>query len=175
MCVCVCVCVRACVCACVRVCVSPQYHSLSFAMQFVCIDAYRSSPQLWSCQDFAPILLDLCPKLSPLCLVWVPCADPEGGDRGSGPPPPSIRNLKILPKKCNFGIFWGVAPPPGLRQYFAILVGPPLVKMSGSAHGFEPRSGHVRQTKFCVRWFCFSRGSPVFVPPTDWCVSYELK
>ena len=48
------------------------------------------------------------------------------------------RNLKILPKKGNFGIFWGLDPP-RLGQYFTILVGPHLVKMSGSAH-----EGHSR-------------------------------
>ena len=32
----------------------------------------------------------------------------RGGDRGSGTP----LNLKILPKKGNFGIFWGLDPPP---------------------------------------------------------------
>ena len=56
----------------------------------------------------------------------------------SGPPPP--RNLKILPKKLILGFFfWGGVDPPRLRQYFTILVGPPLVKMSGSAHEGHPR------------------------------------
>ena len=65
---------------------------------------------------------------------------PVNAHRGSGSPPP--RNLKSLPKKGNFGIFWGVGPPPPLprlRQYFTILVGPPLVKMSGSANQGHPR------------------------------------
>ena len=64
---------------------------------------------------------------------------PVNAHRGSGPPPP-LRNLKSLPKKGNFGIFWGIGPPPPcLRQYFTILVGPPLVKMSGSANQGHPR------------------------------------
>ena len=61
-----------------------------------------------------------------------------GGDRGnwgSGPPPPW--NLKNLPKKVILG--FGGVDPPRLRQYFTILVGPPLVKMSGSAHEGHPR------------------------------------
>ena len=40
-----------------------------------------------------------------------------------------------------------------------------------------PLWAHVRQAKFCLR-LCqvvFSRGSPVFAPPTNWPVSYELK
>ena len=45
---------------------------------------------------------------------------PVNAHRGSGPPPP--RNLKSL----------------RLRQYFTILVGPPLVKMSGSANQGHP-------------------------------------
>ena len=50
-----------------------------------------------------------------------------GGTGGPDPPPPW--NLKILTKKDNFWIFLGIgAPPPRLRQYFTILVGPPLVK-----------------------------------------------
>ena len=60
----------------------------------------------------------------------------RGGTGGPDPPPP--RNLKILPKKGNFGIFGGLDPP-RLRQYFTILAGPPLVKMSGSAHEGHPR------------------------------------
>ena len=32
----------------------------------------------------------------------------QRGDRWYGPPPP--RNLNILPKKGNFGIFWGWTP-----------------------------------------------------------------
>ena len=61
------------------------------------------------------------------------------GSRGGGgarTPPP--RNLKILPKKGNFGIFLGLDPP-RLRQYFTILVGHHLVKMSASAHEGHPR------------------------------------
>ena len=47
---------------------------------------------------------------------------PETLTGGPDPPPPS-RNLKSL----------------RLRQYFTILVGPPLVKMSGSANQGHPR------------------------------------
>ena len=58
---------------------------------------------------------------------------PQGGGAGGpDPPPPGIRKLYL--KKGNFGIFGGLDPP-RLRQYFTILVGPPLVKMSGSATG----------------------------------------
>ena len=62
------------------------------------------------------------------------------GSRGGGAPADPLPpwNLKILPKIGNFGIFWGLDPP-RLRQYFTILVGPPLVKMSGSAHEGHPR------------------------------------
>ena len=64
---------------------------------------------------------------------------PVNAHRGSEPHPPP-RNLKCLPKKGNFGFFLGVGPhPPRLRQYFTILVGPPLVKMSGSANQGLPR------------------------------------
>ena len=40
-----------------------------------------------------------------------------------------------------------------------------------------PLWAHVRQAKFCLRvcQVVFSRGSPVFAPPTNWPVSYELK
>ena len=41
-----------------------------------------------------------------------------------------------------------------------------------------PHGAHVRQAKLCLRVVpCgFSRGgSPIFAPPTDWPVSYELK
>ena len=35
---------------------------------------------------------------------------------------------------------------------------------------------HVREAKFCLRVpGGFSLGSPIFAPPTDWPVSYELK
>ena len=61
----------------------------------------------------------------------------RGGGGGGGPdPPPGIRKFYL--KKGNFGIFWGLYPPRH-RQYFTILVGPPLVKMSGSAHEGHPR------------------------------------
>ena len=73
---------------------------------------------------------------------------PVNAHRGSEPPPTHPRNLKSLPKKGNSGIFlfffWGGGgdwtPPPRLRQYFTILVGPPLVKMSGSANQGHPRA-----------------------------------
>ena len=37
------------------------------------------------------------------------------------------------------GFLGGWTAPPRLRQYFTILDGPPLVKMSGSAHKGHPR------------------------------------
>ena len=48
-------------------------------------------------------------------------------------------NLKMLPKKVILGFLGGWTPSPRLRQYLTILVGPPLVKMSGSAHKNHPR------------------------------------
>ena len=39
----------------------------------------------------------------------------------------------------------------------------------------SPLWAHVRQAKFCLVSGGFSRGSPVFAPPTNWPVSYELK
>ena len=61
------------------------------------------------------------------------------GSRGGGIRPPP-QNLKNLPKKVILGFFGGwTTPPPRLRQYFTILVGPPLVKISGSANEGYPR------------------------------------
>ena len=47
-----------------------------------------------------------------VCPVFIcsACADPEEGTGGPDPP----WNSKILPKKGNFGIFWGLDPPPRL-------------------------------------------------------------
>ena len=52
-----------------------------------------------------------------------PCADPEGGGGGGGggggargPDPPW--NLKILPKKGNFGIFLGLDPPSSVTKNY---------------------------------------------------------
>ena len=40
-----------------------------------------------------------------------------GGYRGSRPPPPPW-NLKIIPKKGNFGIFWGLDPPSSVTKNY---------------------------------------------------------
>ena len=42
------------------------------------------------------------------------CADPEGGTGGPDPP----WNLKILPKKGNFGIFGGLDPPSSVTKNY---------------------------------------------------------
>ena len=41
--------------------------------------------------------------------------------------------------------------------------------------GRAPHWPHVRQVLLADVSGGFSRGSPVFAPPTDWPVSYELK
>ena len=50
----------------------------------------------------------------------------------------------------------------------------PKVLTAVSGVGSNPRSGHVTLASVSGG-FVFSRGSPVFVPPTDWRVSFELK
>ena len=94
-----------------------------------------------------------------------------GVDRGSGPPPPPW-NLEILPKKCNFGIFFGGG---GLDPLSSVtknchFLGPPLMKISGSAHETCTHI-NVLNKKFTgeknlyIAWASFRNGT-LFKPET---------
>ena len=54
-------------------------------------------------------------SLAPVIAFYLQsCADPEGGTGGPDPP----WNLKNLPKKGNFGIFWGLDPPSSVTKNY---------------------------------------------------------
>ena len=68
----------------------------------------------------------------------------QTGDRGSGPPSPGkSQNIEFLsntgpdpltPKSYRVSIqFWAIIGTPAKRHFF----GPPLTKLSGSAHALE--------------------------------------
>ena len=110
-----------------------QSHSFIYFISYLHLPLFRSQAAIIFKKSivftFSHVKASISKNDLAVKLIKVMCGSRGGG---GGPPP---RNLKILPEKGNFGIGGG-SPPPRLRQYFTILVGPPLVKMSG-------RGGHL--------------------------------
>ena len=79
-----------------------------------------------------------------------PCADPEGGTGGPDPPPEKSQKYRVYGntgpnplKNCSYQASiqcWAIIGTPAKRHLF-VKVGPPLTKLSGSAHATLSKEG----------------------------------
>ena len=93
-------CVRACVRACVRVCVRACCHNTTvFHLQCSLFELMLNAMVMSGFCPPPPILWNLCPKFSPLCLVWV-----------RTPLWPCERNQVLLASVSGVFVFLGVLP-----------------------------------------------------------------